>query len=251
MLAPVDSISQVQHPNILWIIAEDMSQDQACYGNGIVKTPVIDKLAADGMRFTHMFTAAGVCAPSRSAIATGIYQNGIGAMHMRYADHLKPNLPDGIETIAQILRDHGYQTVGKGKKDYMFKIEGEAFEFEDIAEIDPKKPFFARINSHYTHRIFKNDSLNPISPNQIALPPYYPNVGPLRDDWAAYLENIQLLDREVGNMLDRFEEFGLLENTTISFYRIMGDLSLRENIGCMIVVHGYHSLSGFLNRYYR
>ena len=55
------------------------------------------------MRFTHMFTAAGVCAPSRTALATGMYQNSIGAMHMRYADHLKPPLPEGKRTLLDRL----------------------------------------------------------------------------------------------------------------------------------------------------
>src|SRR5690606_39135371 len=77
-------------PNILWIVSEDMSQDLGCYGNEIVKTPTLDKLASEGMRFTNMFTTAGVCSPSRTALVTGMHQTSIGAMHMRYPDALKP-----------------------------------------------------------------------------------------------------------------------------------------------------------------
>ncbi len=223
----VDAYSQGSPPNILWIISEDMSQDQACYGNPLVLTPTIDQLAAEGMRFTHMFTAAGVCSPSRTALAVGMYQNGIGAMHMRYSDDLKPPLPNGVKTVAQILHDHGYQTVGGGKDDYMFHLEDEAFDFESMDEIDPNKPFFAKINSFYTHRIFKKDSVHPIDPGEVSLPPYYPDVGPLREDWAAYLENIQLLDREVHDILARFETLGLLDNTIIFFLSDHGRPTLK------------------------
>ncbi|NND04908.1 MAG: sulfatase-like hydrolase/transferase [Saprospiraceae bacterium] len=143
------SFSQDARPNMLWIIAEDMSQDQACYGNTLVKTPNIDALANEGMRFAHTFTAAGVCSPSRSLLATGMYQNGFGAMHMCYADELRPALPRGVKTIAQIMRDHGYQTVGGEKDDYMFKLQGDAVEYEDITEIDVNRLFFAKGNYFY------------------------------------------------------------------------------------------------------
>lgn len=216
-----------QRPNILWIISEDMSQDQACYGNPLVQTPTIDRLAREGMRFTHMFTAAGVCSPSRTALATGMYQNGIGAMHMRYADELKPPLPPGVKTVAHILRDNGYQTFGNGKDDYMFRLDEPSFDIKDLDELDKEKPFFAKVNSFYTHRIFKKDTLHPIDPAAVALPPYYPDVQPLREDWAAYLENIQLLDREVQSILDDFAERGLLENTIIFFLSDHGRPALK------------------------
>ncbi len=216
-----------QQPNILWIIAEDMSQDQFCYGNSLVHTPNIDRLAAQGMRYTNMFTVAGVCAPSRSAIAVGMYQNSIGAMHMRYSDELKPELPGEVKTVSHILRDNGYQTFGNGKDDYMFSIDGPSFEMNDLDDLHPDQPFFAKINSHYTHRIFKRDSLHPIDPQDVSLPPYYPDVKPLRDDWAAYLENVQLLDREVGALLDTLAAKGLLEQTIFFFLSDHGSPTLR------------------------
>ena len=61
-----------KRPNILFIIAEDLSPDLGCYGNDLVKTPVLDALASNGMRFSSAFVVAPVCAPSRTAIATGI-----------------------------------------------------------------------------------------------------------------------------------------------------------------------------------
>lgn len=215
------------NPNILWIISEDMSHDIACYGNAAVKTPNLDRLASEGMRFTRMFTTAAVCAPSRTAIATGMYQNSIGAMHMRYPDALKPALPDGIKPIEILLKEHGYQTLGIGKDDYMFRLDQRSFEFSDIASIDPNRPFFAKVNSTYPHRPFKDDTSRRISSNAVTLPPYYPDAEPIRNDWAAYLENVQLLDKEVGKILDEFGRRGLLENTIIFFFSDNGRPFLR------------------------
>lgn len=214
-------------PNILWIISEDMSQDLGCYGNPIVKTPNLDKLAGEGMRFTNMFTTAAVCAPSRTALVTGMYQTSIGAMHMRYAEELKPALPKGMKTVESLFAAHGYQTLGIGKDDYMFRLEAPSFQYSKIDELDGNKPFFAKVNSTYPHRIFEEDKKNPVDRSLVKLPPYYPDVDPIREDWAAYLENVQLLDREVGEILQMFRARGLLENTIIFFLSDHGRPFLR------------------------
>lgn len=204
-------------PNILWIISEDMSQDLGCYGNAIVATPNLDKLAKEGMRFTKVFTTAAVCAPSRTALVTGMYQTSIGAMHMRYSEELKPALPEGIKTVESLFKANGYQTLGVGKDDYMFRLDGKSFQYSSIDDLDKTKPFFAKVNSTYPHRVFKEDKKNPVNPGKIELPPYYPDLDLIREDWAAYLENVQMLDAEVGAILDQFRNRGLLENTIIFF----------------------------------
>ena len=216
-----------QRPNILWILCEDMSQDLGCYGNPLVKSPTIDKLAKEGMLFTNMFTVAAVCSPSRTALATGMYQNSIGAMHMRYSNELMNALPSGIEPISHILEKNGYQTLGIKKDDYMFSLDKPSFQHKAIDELEKGKPFFAKVNSFYTHRVFKKDSIHPIDPDLVKLPPYYPNVRPLKEDWALYLENIQLLDQEVKNILNDFKEMGWLENTIIFFFSDHGRPMLR------------------------
>ena len=204
-------------PNILWIISEDMSQDLGCYGNASVRTPNLDKLAKEGMRFTRVFTTAAVCAPSRTALVTGMYQTAIGAMHMRYSDALKPELPEGIKTVEALFMQNGYQTLGVGKDDYMFRLDGKSFQYTSIDDLDKDKPFFAKVNSTYPHRVFGEDKKHPVDPSGITLPPYYPDVTPIREDWAAYFESIQLLDNEVGDILEQFRKRGLLRNTIIFF----------------------------------
>ena len=70
-------------PNILWLISEDTSPDLACYGNTLVKTPNLDKLAGQGAMYTNAFVTGPVCSASRSAIMTGMYQTSIGAHNHR------------------------------------------------------------------------------------------------------------------------------------------------------------------------
>src|SRR3954449_11079569 len=72
-----------RRPNILWITCEDMSPNLGCYGDAYAVTPNLDRLAAQSVRYTHAFTVAGVCAPSRSCLITGMYPTSLGTHHMR------------------------------------------------------------------------------------------------------------------------------------------------------------------------
>ncbi len=83
--------------NILWLDAEDLSQDLGCYGAPLVKTPNIDQLASQGVRFENAFVTGPVCSASRSATVTGMYQTSIGAHHHR-SNRQKP-LPENIKHI--------------------------------------------------------------------------------------------------------------------------------------------------------
>ena len=72
-----------EQPNILLLVAEDLSNRLGAYGDQVAKTPNIDRLAQSGQIFTNVFTTAGVCAPSRAALITGQHQISMGAQHMR------------------------------------------------------------------------------------------------------------------------------------------------------------------------
>lgn len=80
-------------PNIVWISNEDMSPHIGVYGDALARTPVLDRLAGESIRYTHAFTTAPVRAPSRAAIITGMYQTTIGAQHMRTTEDRVPELP--------------------------------------------------------------------------------------------------------------------------------------------------------------
>ena len=176
--------------------------------------------------FNNAFTASAVCSPSRTALATGMYQTSIGAYHMRYPDELLPSLPDGIHTVFQVLKENGYVTAnikdkqGSGKNDWMFRhIVIEHFDFESWQDVkDSGKPFVAQVNIRHTHRAFAQAGKSEFADVQI--PPYYPDNIVSQTDWANYYKSIEMLDVEVGKVLKKVSELGLHENTIVIF---MGD----------------------------
>ena len=101
-----------KRPNILWLISEDTSPDIGCYGDPLVKTPNIDKLASEGIRFNNAFATCPVCSPARSAFMTGMYQTAIGAHNHR--TFAKKPLPDPVRVITHYFREAGY-FVGNGR----------------------------------------------------------------------------------------------------------------------------------------
>ena len=215
-------------PNILWVLSEDTSPDMGCYGTAAVQTPRIDRLASEGVRFTNAFTTAPVCSAARSAFMTGMYQTTIGAHQHRTAD--KQRLPDPVLPITEYFRRAGYFTAnvrdpapgvrGSGKRDFNFLSLVPDFDGESWQECVDRQPFFAQVNLTLTHRNFARDPERPIAPDQVQLPPYYPDHPITRRDWADYLESVQIVDRQLGAILDRLDEEGLADNTIVVY---MGD----------------------------
>jgi len=233
LLAPVAPLAgQGRPPNVLWIIAEDFCPELGCYGVPLVRTPNIDRLAGEGMRFTHAFTTSPVCSPSRSAFMTGMYQTSIG-VHQHRTDPKGP-LPEGINVITDYFRDAGYFTSNcgggdwerAGKTDFNFTVE-RPFDGTDWRQRRPGQPFFAQVNFQETHRSFKKDLGRPIDADLVEVPPYYPDHPVTRQDWADYLECAQVLDRKVGLVLDRLEEDGLVDNTIVFFFGDHGRAHVR------------------------
>ena len=105
--------SQQRQPNIVMILADDLGYgDLSCYGSSI-QTPNLDKLAADGARFTHFYSASPVCSPSRAALLTGRYSTRVEVPVVLGPGD--PGLPATETTLAQLLHDAGYRTSCVGK----------------------------------------------------------------------------------------------------------------------------------------
>ena len=223
---------QTQQPNVLWIYGEDLSPDLGCYGTPAVQTPNIDRLAAEGTRYTNAFVTSPVCSPSRSALITGTYQTHFDA-HNHRSNREKPLRAD-MKLITDCFREAGYFTCNSpgppynrpGKTDFNFQREN-PFDGVDWRERAEGQPFYAQINIPDTHRVFKPDPGHPISPDDVALPPYYPDHPLVRKDWALYLESIQILDRKVGQILQRLDDEGLSDNTLIFFMSDHGRAHVR------------------------
>lgn len=216
-------------PNVLWITIEDWSPDLSCYGTKGISTPHVDKLASQGVRYERAFTTSPVCSTSRSAMMTGFHQNRIGAQQHRTED--KKPLPDGIRPIPHLLADAGYFTCLMSRKtDCNFlpdKREELFLDTKDWTNRKPGQPFFARITLEGTHRPWKRDPEQPIDLKDVELPPYYPDTDFIRRDWANGLEQMQLVDREVGALLERLDDEGLTENTIVFFIGDHGRCHIR------------------------
>ena len=229
LLSLVTSVSADDRPNILWITIEDWSPDLSCYGTKGIDTPNVDKLAAEGIRYERAFTTSPVCSTSRSAMMTGFHQNFIGAHQHRTSD--KQPLPHGIRPIPHLMADAGYYTVLMSRKtDCNFLPDKKEELFMDVKDWKnrrPNQPFFARITFGGTHRSWKRDPERPIDIEDVELPPYYPDTPFIRRDWANGLEQMQLVDREVGDILKRLDEEGLADNTIVFFIADHGRCHIR------------------------
>ncbi len=219
-------------PNVLWIYGEDLSPDLGCYGTPAVQTPNIDRLAGEGTQFSNAFVTCPVCSPSRSALITGTYQTHFDAHNHR--SNREKLLRDDMKLITDCFREAGYFTCNspgppynrRGKTDFNFQRE-QPFDGIDWSERAEGQPFYAQINIPDTHRVFKPDPERPINPDDVELPPYYPDHPLTRKDWALYLESIQILDRKVGEILKRLDDEGLSENTIVFFMSDHGRAHIR------------------------
>ena len=224
-------ISAFSKPNILWLSAEDISPHIACLGDENAITPNLDQLAKEGVRFTRAFTTAGVCAPCRSGIITGMYQTTLGTHHMRCT----ATLPDHIKPFPAYLKKAGYYTTNNSKQDYQFKTPKDVWDSSSGKahwrnRKDKNQPFFSVFNftgchesgiasegkyKSVTSKLSKEERQDP---NALPLPPYYPDTPIVREDWKRNYELITAMDHWAGNLIQQLKEDGLYENTIIFFW---------------------------------
>jgi arylsulfatase A-like enzyme len=230
------------HPNILWLIAEDFSPHLGCYGTREVWTPNLDQLAEQGVRYTQFFTTAPVCSPSRSAFMTGMYQTTIGAHNHRSHRDDGYELPKGVRLLTDWMREAGYYTAnirelppvlgfkGSGKTDWNFSYTGKPFDSGRWADLKLQQPFFAQINFQETHRTFR--APRRADPERVEIPPWTPDHPVAREDWAKYLDAASELDRKVGRVLQQLEADGLADNTVVVFFGDNGQAHVRGKQFC-------------------
>jgi N-sulfoglucosamine sulfohydrolase len=222
------SLFAADRPNILWITIEDWSPDLSCYGTKGLQTPHVDKLATQGIRYKTAFTTSPVCSTSRSAMMTGFHQNYIGAHQHRTQD--KKPLPYGIKPIPHLFAANGYHTSllsWKTDCNFLPDRKEQLFQGTDWNQRKDGQPFFARVTFGGTHRLWNRDPQRPIDPKDVELPPYYADTPFIRRDWANGLEQMQLVDREVGAILKRLDDEGLADNTLVFFIGDHGRCHIR------------------------
>ena len=234
-------------PNILWITCEDMSPRLGCYDDPIARTPTIDKLASQGIRYTNAYSISGVCAPSRSALITGMYPTTIGSMHMRTMTRTSsidkitdPELlaiptyeavpPPEVKCFTEYLRAKDYYCSNNSKEDYQFKRPitawDESSQKAHWKNRRPGQPFFSVFNFTVTHesQVWSRAGDTLITdPNKVVVPPYYPDSPVIRRDIARHYDNIALMDAQVNDILGQLKAEGLEDSTIIFFFSDHGD----------------------------
>ena len=223
-------------PNIVWLVAEDLSPYIPPFGDSTVATPNLSRLAAEGVRYTHVFSPSGVCAPSRAAIATGMYPSHIGAHHMRTGGNPQ-YFPEGmipyeavppaeVKMHSEYLRRAGYYCTNNAKEDYQFRKPVTAWDESSNQahwrNREEGQPFFAIFNFGITHEsqiwARANDSLWIDPDKEVPIPPYLPDNEIGRQDVRRMYSNIAIMDAQVGKILDQLEEDGLMDSTIIFWY---------------------------------
>jgi N-sulfoglucosamine sulfohydrolase len=223
-------------PNILWIIAEDMNLELGSYGAPDARTPELDRLAAEGARFTNAFATAPVCAPARSTLATGLFATTLGSHHMR--SQVVP--PPEVRLFSEYLRAAGYYTSNNAKTDYNFAPvqapppvtawdeSGPGAHWRKRA---PGQPFFAvftLLTTHESRIRYPPDEFALVTaglrpedrhdPRRAEIPPYYPDTEAVRRDWANYQDLVSAMDLQAGELLRQLAEDGLEDETVVFFF---------------------------------
>lgn len=268
----LSSAFAAKKPNILWIFSEDLSPYIGCYENETNKghTPTIDKMASEGVLFTRTFMPAPVCSACRSAIITGVMQTTTGTQQhrsSRYApgvvpEELRIQLPTGMKTIPELMRDAGYFTFNSGKDDYNFHYDRRklysvgtrknykpgmngwqgnfaqnAGSFDKDtwnARPDKKQPWFGQImiwgGKAGAKYVRKGEKLKA---NDVPLPPYFPDTPSLRKAWTTHHNAARGADHQIEQILDLLKKDGELENTIVFFFSDHGNnQSLRGKQFC-------------------
>lgn len=232
ILLSVSSAALADTRNVLLIIADDQGRDLGVYGNPVLRTPNLDRLAAQGTLFTNAFATVSSCSPSRSVIYTGLYSHSNGMYGLAHDVHNQHLLPS-VRTLPQYLAAAGYRTalVGKkhilpdsalpfdeelaperpGNRDVAF-MAGEARKFISRTA---GKPFLLIVGYSDPHRAeenFGNTRAWPrvaratYDPAKVIVPTHLPDLPEVRRDLAEYYESVSRLDSGVGLLLDVLRE---------------------------------------------
>lgn len=225
-LIPAMNISQntksKETPNIIWLIADDLGwNDLGCFGNSSIRTPHIDKLGNQGLKFTQAFVTSPQCSPSRSSAWTGKYAHSTGT------EDLHAPLPQKEKILPQYLKSQNYFSGNVGKL-HLGKSARKKFDFignnidtwKKFIKIRPKKqPFFLALGFHQPHRPFKYKTKKfQYKIEEVIVPPFLPDLKRVRTDLTRYYNEVSKMDAKIGTLVDYLNKENLLDNTLIIFW---------------------------------
>jgi len=213
---------EADRPNILFAFADDWGWSYAgAYGEPTIKTPVFDRIAKEGVLFTHAFVSSPSCTPCRGSLLTGqhFWRLGHGA-------NLHSILPAEIPVYPELISRAGYFVghTGKGwgpgrRGERKQNPAGPTFKsFEQFLQERPKeKPFCFWFGSSDPHRGYdpKLRKEMGINPDDVQVAPFFPDATAVREDIADYYAEVQRFDNDVGRLVEKLELIGELDNTIV------------------------------------
>ena len=225
-LSGYDHAHAQERPNFVFILVDDVSQDDlGCYGHPSIKTPHLDQMAAEGLRFDNAYLTISSCSPSRCSMISGRYPHNTGACE------LHTTLPKDQFMFPEALKKAGYYTVLSGKN-HMGSATKRAFDLisrgkgpgkeADWVELLKKrpqdKPFFCWFASTDAHRDWAfSDDVPTYDPQDVVVPEYLFD-GPLtRKDLADYYHEVSRIDTYVGKVVAELKRQKVAENTYVIF----------------------------------
>jgi N-sulfoglucosamine sulfohydrolase len=238
LLAFISSAAAAAEKNVVLMIADDLGRELGCYGDKAAKTPNIDRLAAEGTRFTHAFCTTASCSPSRSVMFTGLHNHANGQYGLAHAEHNFFQRP-GVVNVFQIMKGAGWRTGIIGKKhvqpegNYKVDFQPRVNARNPVAMGRQAREFFGKAGQFFAvigftdpHRArsnFANDGQGapkpPVffKPEEVNVPPYLPDVDAVRADWADYYAAVTRLDQGVGEVMKALKESGKENDTLVVF----------------------------------
>ncbi len=201
-------------PNIILFVSDDHGwADAGAYGDAYIRTPNIDRLAGQAMRFTHAFAASPLCSPSRCVMGTGLMPHRNGGH--KFGTPIRP----GIRTMPRYLKALGYHTAHFGKfhhaprtqfpYDRVHNSEKRAAAF--VSAYDRDEPLLLVVCTHPPHTPWTRNT--DYDPAKIALPPNFVDTPETRADRANYYSDVTLMDGILGDVLDAVDKKGLTDDT--------------------------------------
>lgn len=221
LAASLGQAEAARQPNILIVIADDLNKDSVgVYGNKDVKTPNIDRLASQGMRFNLAYTSTAMCAPTRQQMYTGLYPVRSGA----YPNHSK--VKPGTKSLVHYLKALGYRVGLSGKRHFgppssfpfeqvSWKVDAKAI--REFVARDEKQPFCLLVTSNSPHVPWSAGDASQYDPGKLTIPPYWVDTPEMRESLTRYYAEITDLDREVGECMKILRETKQEDNTAMIF----------------------------------
>jgi len=209
--------------NVVFFVADDHGSEAiGAYGNRVVKTPSLDQLAAEGVRFTHAFATTASCSASRSVLLTGVHNHRNGQYGHEHEYHHFSAFPN-VRSLPVLLAEAGYRTARGGK----FHVAPESvFRFQQVITLptleafikaDSAKPFFVYYGTHEPHRPFNHDAEDRVDPRSVTVPPWLPDIPEVRDELALYEASVRKVDKAFGTLVDTLKRTGTYEDTLIVY----------------------------------